>query len=634
MDELKKFIDSDMEAIAKEAGSKPAKPDPVSKAKDDYNKGKISMGQMDDVAIKEFENKQKAKANPQPAPAKPTQAQQLTEFVKDKVFTKENAEKIRNSKEDRTGGMTREEHRADIMRHGSWSPDAVEKYLDGIYGKEKKPTSTIDELNRRTNRSSEMGRLTQNAREKGQSPQQVLDSVAYDMGIEPNTDEYEELKEYALHDSRLNKETGQYEYNKYNTGSNKQLSDPKDRAKMQELVEGLKKAGLKNVKLYDGYEDYGANMKWTAPVADDTWVLSPRQWIDYMNGNASVDEIVKQVKNGEYSNVFEWAKPTQPKLPTFEKGVAGKDYEFNDEGSFSTKSRRVPHSSFEEPSIAYEDLSRFYGIDLEELMYGSNGFYDQKYKGSNIEPLYDQKAWGEFEDWIKEKYGVSLDDIRKANREEYGKLKKEEESKYKEVNVPYLEGVKGKLIGNYPNVVEIEYTSPKTGVTRKERFYRDEFEEANKDLSDQYVNKDVEHDEDYERSRGSEDIDISDDDIREQLGDYTWSVTDKTTAGQYAQECADRLGTTKERVFEIIKQQAPTQITENSNMSRIIDAYENEYEYKDEGYTPEEDEEHQLAKQLVSELKIPTDEIYSILKETSPAGKKKLVDWLLKTKRM
>ena len=205
-------------------------------------------------------------------------------------------------------GWTRTTDSGDEVVHESFE-DAYNAIKGGKAKLEKKPIN-IEELNHHTFRLSEMGRLTQNARKKGQSPQQVLDSVAYDMDIKPNTEEYEELKEYAMFDSRLNKETGQYEYNKYNVGSDKQLTDPKDRFKMQELVEGLKKAGLKNVKLYDGYEDYGAGMKWTAPLADDTWVLSPRQWIDYMNGNASIDEIVKQVKNGEYSDVFQWEEPT------------------------------------------------------------------------------------------------------------------------------------------------------------------------------------------------------------------------------------------------------------------------------------------------------------------------------------
>ena len=75
---------------------------------------------------------------------------------------------------------------------------------------------------------------------------------------------------------------------------------------------------------------------------------------------------------------------------------------------------------------------------------------------------------------------------------------------------------------------------------------------------------------------------VTDDEISEHLADYQWQVTPKTTAGQYAQECADRLGISKERVFNIIKQQAPDQIKESSNMSKIIDALEEDYEYIDD----------------------------------------------------
>lgn len=80
---------------------------------------------------------------------------------------------------------------------------------------------------------------------------------------------------------------------------------------------------------------------------------------------------------------------------------------------------------------------------------------------------------------------------------------------------------------------------------------------------------------------------VSEEEISEALADYQWMVTDKTKAGQFAQEVADKLGCSKEQVFNVIKQQAPDQIKEDSSMSKIIDAWEGNYEYKDE----EEDKE-------------------------------------------
>ena len=43
------------------------------------------------------------------------------------------------------------------------------------------------------------------------------------------------------------------------------------------------------------------------------------------------------------------------------------DYDFYDDGTFY-HSRKTAHSSFEEPSVTYDDLSRFYGIDLEKKL--------------------------------------------------------------------------------------------------------------------------------------------------------------------------------------------------------------------------------------------------------------------------
>lgn len=89
---------------------------------------------------------------------------------------------------------------------------------------------------------------------------------------------------------------------------------------------------------------------------------------------------------------------------------------------------------------------------------------------------------------------------------------------------------------------------------------------------------------------------VTDDDISEHLGDFEWQVDDEMTAGQYAQECADRLGVSKERVFDIIKQQAPDQIKESSNMRRIIDAWEGDYEYRDDGEDPRIMPDEEMAK--------------------------------------
>ena len=124
-------------------------------------------------------------------------------------------------------------------------------------------------------------------------------------------------------------------------GSNKLLNKPEDRAKMKELSEALKQAGLNN-KVEDGYEDYGANMQWTNLTSDGTWVLNPREWMDYMNGNKSLEETVDSIVNGEYGinsgqSVFKWNKQEEKPNPAndwHEKGyMLGRQNGLSDEES-------------------------------------------------------------------------------------------------------------------------------------------------------------------------------------------------------------------------------------------------------------------------------------------------------------
>ena len=166
-----------------------------------------------------------------------------------------------------------------------------------------------EEHNRRIGRESQMHAMIDNAKRNGQSPQQVLDSVSYDMDIEKGSEEYNRLKDLVLEGTHLNKESGQHEYNRFNIGSNKTLRKPEDREKLNELRQALQDAGLQDAKIEDGYEDIGANMYWTNITSGDTWVLNPRDWMDYMNGNATKEEIVDRVKNGKYSGAFKWGEP-------------------------------------------------------------------------------------------------------------------------------------------------------------------------------------------------------------------------------------------------------------------------------------------------------------------------------------
>lgn len=165
----------------------------------------------------------------------------------------------------------------------------------------------IDRYNRMVGLESQMHSKIDNARKNGQSPQQVLDSVAYDMDIQPGTEEYDRLKTLVMYDTRLNKDTGSYEYNKYNSGSNKQVTGD-ERKKLQDLSDAFNRAGLEN-ELKDTWEDYGARMGMTNLIHNNTQVLNPREWIDYMNGNASAEDIIQRIKNSPYKSVFKWKEP-------------------------------------------------------------------------------------------------------------------------------------------------------------------------------------------------------------------------------------------------------------------------------------------------------------------------------------
>lgn len=61
-----------------------------------------------------------------------------------------------------------------------------------------------------------------------------------------------------------------------------------------------------------------------------------------------------------------------------------------------------------------------------------------------------------------------------------------------------------------------------------------------------------------------------DNDISEALSDYSWQITEGTSAWDYAKSIAKKMKVDPKRVFEIIKSQAPTEINENSDMSKIV----------------------------------------------------------------
>lgn len=106
---------------------------------------------------------------------------------------------------------------------------------------------------------------------------------------------------------------------KYSIGSDKVLEGA-ERRKMQLLTDALKKEGL-NASLQDGWEDYGARMSWTAPAITrggvDVWAINPKTWIDYMNGDKSLDEVINELKTGEYTKKWFENKTNNPSQKQF-----------------------------------------------------------------------------------------------------------------------------------------------------------------------------------------------------------------------------------------------------------------------------------------------------------------------------
>lgn len=134
-----------------------------------------------------------------------------------------------------------------------------------------------------------------------------------------------------------------------------------------------------------------------------------------------------------------------------------------------------------------------------------------------------------------------------------------QEEASKEIDAFFGEGGKGASSSN-------DYLQAKSDDEAEENAYKAMLEE---DASD----KDLEQD-------------VSEEEISEHLADYEWSITENTTAGQYAQECADRLGCSKEQVFAVLKKQAPEEITEDSKMASLMEGEEDKIEYaieKDDG---------------------------------------------------
>lgn len=74
----------------------------------------------------------------------------------------------------------------------------------------------------------------------------------------------------------------------------------------------------------------------------------------------------------------------------------------------------LTESQSQEISGAYDRLNRLYGIDVEELVYGEDGFMQNQYPNGFPDfagdVIYSEKYWKEFEQWLKAVKGITLVD--------------------------------------------------------------------------------------------------------------------------------------------------------------------------------------------------------------------------------
>lgn len=130
-------------------------------------------------------------------------------------------------------------------------------------------------------------------------------------------------------------------------------------------------------------------------------------------------------KDGEevYYPTFEEAyKSAKGKDDTFERinngrmGIKNKETSSNKYNLKPSKEIRSSEmgSLSQEIGSTYNHLSDFYGVDLEELIYGKDGFMKTKYPNNfpdfRGDIIYSSKYWDEFEKWAKEEKGVDFTD--------------------------------------------------------------------------------------------------------------------------------------------------------------------------------------------------------------------------------
>ena len=73
---------------------------------------------------------------------------------------------------------------------------------------------------------------------------------------------------------------------------------------------------------------------------------------------------------------------------------------------------KLEESQSQEIGAYYKSFSDEYGVDLEELVYGEDGFmascYPEGFPDFAGDVIYSEKYWNEFEQWLKDTKGIEL----------------------------------------------------------------------------------------------------------------------------------------------------------------------------------------------------------------------------------
>jgi len=120
-----------------------------------------------------------------------------------------------------------------------------------------------------------------------------------------------------------------------------------------------------------------------------------------------------------------------PRLPEEEPEPEVKE-EPVDGAEIRKHEKAIVESQSQEIGDYYKKFSKQYGVDLDELVYGDDGFmkscYPDGFPDFNGDVIYSEKYWAEFEKWLKETKGIVLEEnLEEHVNEEHPAIESDQE---------------------------------------------------------------------------------------------------------------------------------------------------------------------------------------------------------------